>query len=136
MRQGRIGEAVDLLERELAEYPGDPMISYNFAEILWSQKDNGSYRRPVEQLPDFRGQLEMLRQESQQLLPAVLFLLQGQEHIIVKQGLPEPVVEVSRANVLVRQGRIGEAVDLLERELAEYPGDAGCPWRPPPPGSA
>lgn len=45
VRQGRIGEAVDLLERELAEYPGDPMISYNFAEILWSQKDNGSYRR-------------------------------------------------------------------------------------------
>ena len=44
---------------------------------------------PVEQLPDFRGQLEMLRQEAQQLLPAVLFLLQGQEHVIVEKGLPE-----------------------------------------------
>lgn len=44
VRQGKTADAVALLEEELAEYPGDPMISYNFAEILWNQKDNSAYR--------------------------------------------------------------------------------------------
>lgn len=39
-------------------------------------------------------------------------------------GIRHPVLEVSRANVLVRQERIQEAVALLEEQLGRYPKDA------------
>ena len=52
VRQGKVEEAVELLEGELRKYPKDAMISYNFAEILWGQKDGaqGRYRERAAQL--------------------------------------------------------------------------------------
>lgn len=52
VRQGKVKEAVELLEGQLRMYPKDGMISYNFAEILWSQKDGdgGRYRERAAQL--------------------------------------------------------------------------------------
>ena len=38
-------------------------------------------------------------------------------------GIKHPVMEISRANVLVRQGRVGEAVALMEEQNARYPKD-------------
>lgn len=39
-------------------------------------------------------------------------------------GIRHPVMEISRANVLVRQGRREEAIAILEAERDKYPGDA------------
>lgn len=52
VRQGRVEEAVALLEAQLVKFPKDAMISYNFAEILWSQKDkgDGAYEKRAAQL--------------------------------------------------------------------------------------
>ncbi|MCI9336585.1 MAG: tetratricopeptide repeat protein [Lachnospiraceae bacterium] len=52
VRQERVEEAVALLEEELVKYPKDTMVSYNFAEILWSRKDmeNGGYGRRAAEL--------------------------------------------------------------------------------------
>lgn len=50
IKQGRVEAAVALLEKELRKFPGDAMISFNFAEILWAQKEGkAAYRnRAVE----------------------------------------------------------------------------------------
>lgn len=45
VRQGQVEEAVALLEGLLSRYPGDAMIGYNYAELLWSQGDNDAYRK-------------------------------------------------------------------------------------------
>ena len=52
VRQGRIEEAVALLEEQLVKFPKDAMISYNFAEILWGQKGgkDGVYEKRAAQL--------------------------------------------------------------------------------------
>lgn len=50
VRQERLEEAAALLEGQLEKYPGDPMISYNFAEILWSRRDHGNYRKRAVEL--------------------------------------------------------------------------------------
>lgn len=46
-RQGKVREAIALLEEQRAKYPGDAMICYNTAETLWKQgnAENGSYRQ-------------------------------------------------------------------------------------------
>lgn len=55
VKQGKLEEAIALLEQQLVKYPKDTMLSYNFAEILWSQKDKGK--------EDFRKRGAQLYQE-------------------------------------------------------------------------
>lgn len=50
-KQGRGEEAVELLQRQMEKYPGDVMIGYNMAEMLWrmgTEKDGESRRRSAE----------------------------------------------------------------------------------------
>lgn len=46
LRQGRSSEAVALMEKLLAKYPEDAMVSYNTAEMLWKQEhaENDRFR--------------------------------------------------------------------------------------------
>lgn len=46
-KQGRTGEAVALLEAELARHPGDAMLRYNAAELFWRRgtAEDGAFRR-------------------------------------------------------------------------------------------
>lgn len=41
LNEGRREECIALLEEQLEKYPGDTMISYNFAEMLWKLDEEG-----------------------------------------------------------------------------------------------
>lgn len=43
IRQGHVEEAVALLEGQLEKHPGDAMISYNFAEMLWAMGGGSAF---------------------------------------------------------------------------------------------
>ena len=45
VRQGSPGEAIDLLEAMRVRYPGDSMVSYNTAEVLWKQGEKDTCLR-------------------------------------------------------------------------------------------
>jgi len=67
-QQGRAEEAAALLEEERKKYPGDGMIGYNLAEILWEaggsaageetdfSKEDGAGRAGKEGIPDSRAE--------------------------------------------------------------------------------
>ncbi|MCM1056733.1 MAG: tetratricopeptide repeat protein [Firmicutes bacterium] len=46
-KQGRLQEAIALLDKLLEKYPGDAMLCYNAAEMLWrqGQAEEGAFRR-------------------------------------------------------------------------------------------
>lgn len=45
IEQGRREEAVALLEGQLEKYPGDGMLCYNFAELLWASREDKAASR-------------------------------------------------------------------------------------------
>lgn len=52
VNRGHVDEAVELLEKQLEKYPKDIMLSYNLAELLWTQRNggNGHYRKRAGEL--------------------------------------------------------------------------------------
>ena len=52
VKRGRVEEAVALLEEQLERYPKDIMLSYNLAEMLWAQRNEGNenYRKRAGEL--------------------------------------------------------------------------------------
>ena len=57
LKEGRREESIALLEEQLEKYPGDAMISYNFAEMLWNlegekagEGGDGQYRERAAEL--------------------------------------------------------------------------------------
>jgi len=123
--QNRLGQALELYKKIIAEHPEDVVAKTGMAEVLKAQNQLGPalelYKKIIAEHPEDvfakNGMAEVLKAQNQLGQALELYkkiIAEHPENVVAKNGMAE---------VLKAQNQLGQALELYEQIIAEHPED-------------